>query len=878
MNVLKNKLVLTLSFMAITLLFLFASYAAYFSYTHYKNVVKQEMLSSFLQEMEGLIDALNHERINSAVYLAKRDPGDLNVLKDTQKRVDIKYLQVEHFFKESIGFSRYEKALYESKKSVEEVRDLLLVQSPSFRKILFNGYHHTVYTQLSDIVKELFLTETDKLKKNDLLIYRKYMDVQENSVLESSYIVYKLASSTAMSSAEITMWKALLKKDFLPNLHMLANSALALQLGELLSVEQYKNILLRQREMILAEADRGHYSVTIDGWLNKVKEKMEYFSTVLSLLTANIHTQEEEEINQSLFYVLALSAMTLLLLFFLFKLLKMYILMAQNRQISEETLQEIGLVFDAQQQKKIQRLIREGKVDNIYKFLIQAIKDANQTKDLFLANMSHEIRTPLNGVLGFTQLLKKSDDKTEQREYIEIIEKSSANLLSIVNDILDLSKIKAEKIEFEKIIFDPIESFESTIESYAAKAAEENIDFNIFLDPTLPTKLIGDPTKISQVLVNLVSNAIKFTSKNGEVNVRIEKISETQSEAKIKFSVADTGIGLTAEQRKKIFEAFSQADISTSRKYGGTGLGLSISGKIVNLMGGELKIRSQKDEGSDFFFTLHIKKAEGDTLRVVEDLSALTVGILNPHIGYHYYKNENLEAYVSFSGAEVTHYSDKALLALKDTSALPDILFIDHKFRHRGEELQKFLDFDTRIVLMTTRDQKRSIQRYRSKIDRILYKPVNFTKILNILTNKEESLEESRKLMFENLHILVAEDNEINQRLIESVLTQMGIEVTMVSDGAQALEMRKEKYFDMIFMDIEMPIMGGMEATGKILNYEKSLKEIHVPIVALTANALTGDKAMYMASGMDGYLSKPIELNVLHALLEEYFKEKIVQA
>ena len=295
-------------------------------------------------------------------------------------------------------------------------------------------------------------------------------------------------------------------------------------------------------------------------------------------------------------------------------------------------LKEIELVFDKNQQQVIKRLIDNGNVDHIYKFLIQAIKDANQTKDLFLASMSHEIRTPLNGILGFTQLLKETDSKEEREEFIAVIEKSGENLLTIVNDILDLSKIKAQKIELESIEFDPVESFEAAVESYAAKAAAENIDFNIFLDPELPTRVIGDPTKISQIIVNLISNAIKFTPKNGEVNVNIEKRSEDVDSTEVTFSVSDTGIGITEEQKKNIFEAFGQADVSTSRKYGGTGLGLSISGRFVELMGGKLNIRSVPNEGSTFYFTLVFKKPQSATRREVAKMSATTIGILNPHI------------------------------------------------------------------------------------------------------------------------------------------------------------------------------------------------------------------------------------------------------
>ncbi len=550
----------------------------------------------------------------------------------------------------------------------------------------------------------------------------------------------------------------------------------------------------------------------------------------------------------------------------------------EDQEIVDETLRDIKLVFDSNQQKELQRLIESGKVDHIYKFLIKAIKDANQTKDLFLASMSHEIRTPLNGILGFTQLLKETELNAEQAEFISVIERSSANLLTIVNDILDLSKIKAQKIELESIEFDPIESFESAVESYAAKAAEENIDFNIFVDPTLPTQLVGDPTKISQVIVNLISNAIKFTSTNGEVNVRIEKLSENAEETEIKFSVSDTGIGITKEQKNRLFQAFSQADVSTSRKYGGTGLGLSISGKLVELMGGKLDIFSIIDEGSTFFFTIRLKKSPSATARKVEDMSHFKIGILNPHIESDYIINKNLEAYIAITGAKVKHYTDESIFEIKYKSDLPDILFIDHKYRHRTGELERFLRFDTKIIVMSTGDQKRRLKQYTSRINKILYKPVNYSKTLKALSEKEEVVEAKTNILFENVHILVAEDNLINQKLIRNVLDRLGVEVTIANNGAEALNLRMENEYDMIFMDIEMPVMGGMESSAKIISYERMTGKIHIPIVALTANALAGDREKYMSAGMDGYLSKPIQLDLLKNLLTEHFSERMKEA
>ena len=877
MNILKNKLILKL-FMSIVIVALgTVAYTGYHSSQKYITVLNNATLTSFLTEFESLLSQLGSERLRTADYLVTHSKNKLEKLKETRASVDIHLRKLDKSLRDKSLYETYSQQIKMIVSSLQKVRKDVDDLSDDYRDILFHAYYTQTVGRLLSILKEIMHAQKSEEIKDHLSIYEKYTVLKENSRLETTGIYFILLGSRKMCDADIKLWNELMDKDTLPQFDSLTNRSVRSKIEALCSVEVFDTMISRERNMILNESKKGEYSVSAVGWLDQINKKIEYLTEVQVLLHTEIQKKEQIPLLESRNHLIVYSLFFLGLLFLLFKLFVIYVKLSKNKEISQETLKDIALVFNKNQQEELQRLIHDGNIDYIYKFLIKAILDANQTKDLFLASMSHEIRTPLNGILGFTQLLKKSDATEEQTEFISVIEKSSENLLTIVNDILDLSKIKAQKIELESIEFDPIDSFEVCIESYAAKAAEEDIDFNLFVDPTLPTLLQGDPTKISQVILNLVSNAMKFTSKNGEVNVNIEKMFESRDEVQVKFEVSDTGIGITKEQKRKIFEAFSQADVSTSREYGGTGLGLSISGKFVELMGGKLSIWSVKDEGSTFYFTLSLKKPKSATRRQVADLSTYRIGILNSHMDTEYMINENLDTYIAYTGAEVVHYTDESLLALKGSPQLPDILFLDHKFRLRGGEIEPFLDFDTKIVVMSTGDQKRSLKRYRSSIDKILYKPINFTKTLKILTNKVESSESERKIIFENLHVLVAEDNIINQKLLLNVLHRLGVEVSIANNGKEALESRIKHTYDMIFMDIEMPVMGGMEATGQILTYERKHDKKHIPIVALTANALSGDREKYMGAGMDDYLSKPIDLDALNELLERYFKEKIVE-
>lgn len=391
-----------------------------------------------------------------------------------------------------------------------------------------------------------------------------------------------------------------------------------------------------------------------------------------------------------------------------------------------------------------------------------------KTTEFFLASMSHEIRTPLNGIIGLTDILDDTPLSEEQKEFVSMIRESSNNLRVIVNDILDVSKMNAGKMELESIPFDLFKKIESSVGVFKPALDQKGIQLTFSKNAQMPHQVMGDPTRLSQVLINLVSNALKFTESGGNIVVETEYIGEEKGSVTFTISVKDSGIGLTKEQQEKIFEPYAQAEASTTRKSGGTGLGLTISSKIITSIGGQLQVKSEAGEGATFFFTLTLKLSQDEN------------------------RNKSLRQIKKSQTAELT---DK----------------VDDK--------------------QTDTVQKKS---------------------------------------FEGLNVLVAEDNMINQKLIKLVLENLGLKVTLVSDGEQAYNAYENNVYDMIFMDIQMPVMGGVESTHKILHHEKAHNLTHVPIIALTANALPGDREKYIAEGMDDYATKPLNVKDLEKLIAKY--------
>jgi signal transduction histidine kinase/CheY-like chemotaxis protein len=884
MKIINNRNIFNLLIVVVMAVLAFFSYYTYVSYVEYESTRNSTQSTYFVKEMDELLDTIEKERLYSAIYMGTEGKVGFKKVKEARVAVDSAIVELSTYVNANKKFQTYDKRLNAASENLNHVRSKVDTLSSDYKNIFFEVYHKKIFQSLTGAMRIVSSQDASADMKSYLSLYTKFTALKENSELENTGIFFVLSGAKKMSDEDLVFWDAILVNDTLPEFNTLTNKAIIAKLGALLTSEEFAKIGSAERVKILYGAQTGEYPITSNEWFTQVEKKMDYIALAQSVLKSAMDQYAENRVSQSKEVMLEYGIGALFTLVILLILLVIYYNINKDKQLFEDTLKDIEAVLNLEQQKELKKLIDNREINQIYKFLTNTIREANQAKDLFLANMSHEIRTPLNGIVGFTQLLKSTPVNDEQQEFITVIENSSDNLLTIVNDILDLSKIKADKIELESIPFNAVEKFESAIESYGARAAEKDIELGVFIDPDIPSELIGDPSKISQIIINLISNAVKFTSSRGEVDVRIEKLSENDKVATVKFSVRDTGIGITPEQKNKIFDAFSQADVSTSRKFGGTGLGLAISAKLVTFMGGTLDIESKEGEGSTFFFTLSFNKTEENVERVVPNMHGLEIALVVPDHEMKSLVNENLEIYVHTAGAELKTYTGEELLENR-TFDLPDILFIDHRYCGREGELESYLDLDTKIILFTTGDKKKKIEVLQDRIDRIVYKPINLTKALKSLDvlyendsdKKKFPLESANKKIFHDISVLVAEDNIINQKLINNILTSLGIDVSIANNGEEALELRKNEAYDLIFMDIQMPVMGGIEATKQILQYEEKERKHHVPIVALTANALQGDREKYINAGMDNYLSKPIEIVDLTNVIKEYLSHNMVE-
>ena len=802
------------------ILFIFSSYFLFLSYTQFDSTLTLRGKMESAKVLSELSIELAKERGLSASYHSSQGSIAKEALQEQRLSVN-KSIKAFYDYFQVHEITPQVKTITSFLNRITEVRQTVDNFSIDFYKMFFE-YYSQINTHLLKELESIGTINTNSdisnLTYSLVLIYKNIEFLGQ----ERGFVSKILSQYIPFSETDLAIWINIFGSSNTFDYTTINNPTAKAQIQNLYknptNIKLEEEIVTAKSELILA-AQNGEYLIDPILWFGLLTKKIELLNQSAQIVQSALNVEEKSYDTQNMGQLIGAGVIWVLsiaLMFLGFGLSGQFRKNVKGLENIFERVEELAetkqkVDFNTTQGMNVAYSIIDKAIENIAKEKKNA-EEASAAKSIFLANMSHEIRTPLNGIIGFTELLKNSDLDEEKREFVDVIEKSSENLLAIINNILDLSKVESNKIEIDEVLFSPIEEFENAVEVYGPKAAEKNIQLSLYIDPSLHNYLKGDVVKIKEVLINLMSNAVKFTPSNGQITVEIKRLENAPLDrARVLFSVQDSGIGINPEKIEGIFDAFNQADSTITRKFGGTGLGLTISSKYISLMGGKLEVASEEGKGSRFYFAIDLLESNASGVDYKDRFGEYNCAIYSPtnsakaHTTFMY-------DYFSYFGASSKYYNDFAGLKNLIFKSSSNLIVADYSNLTK-EELEEYKKIKLPIILILKSSQQSKFNEFNTRYITPVYEPINITKLVKVLEAKKEFLP-AKEIASEpkplpkatfgkkfKADVLVAEDNEINQKLIKRTLEDLGLSITIVPNGLQALERRKTTTFDMIFMD-----------------------------------------------------------------------------
>ena len=757
---------------------------------------------------------------------------------------------------------------------------------------LLNGeLTQAMHTFIEAYILEMKSLSDDMHQREYLHYYNGILNRIYHTEIENAFISHTLTLKRPISNDSLKSWDKLIEKVHIPSSYRYALSFLHPDIEQILKEENLQDTLDNIKSIrlgMMSYAVSGKYTSEVPLWMALVNHKVKVLEDIGNLLLMYMREDMVKVFirSKSIVFLASVILFLIMLAFFLFMLY--FYLSINKRKILRKLLLSVDKYSETSNNLKINDEFLSYQIAYDYIAMqyesisrqITRYKDENFAMKKFLHSRAYEIRTPMNGLLGYTKLLKATGLSIEQKDLIIPLDHNIENLETILGKIGTEACWQEYHSELMSKPFDLVNKIESTVETFATRMDEKDILLSLYIEPALFYEVRGDSSKISQVMTNLIENALATSNAYDMIDVLLRKINADEDSLTIEFSVRDYSMGYSDEKISRIYDALTHQE-ATSTIVNLDMQNLHMSNKILEQMGSTLEVKSQKGDGSLFLFTLHLVKTQKNSfLLEYPKFKNISVGIVLPHKDIYRQVDKNIERYVSHLGARVQRYDYATLLDDTNKAPLPDLLFIYHNYARIGDELTKLSLLDCKVALLTSGTLRSSLEKDKNNFSSIAYTPITLKKIVRIFTesdllvneaSKEENIDtwNAKKNLYPHVTALVADDNEVVQRTLRYILEIYGIEVAVVSKSREVLSLRKKRNFDLLFIDIEMPMVDGVDVISSVISYERKYKITPIPIIALSTEE---EKLRYEGIEVSDWISKPMYVKQIDLLLKKYCK------